>query len=584
MITALLAGVLTVPISSVFADDLGPDDWPLATRDGSATRYSELAQITAVNVRNLRPVFTMSLGVERGQEAAPLVVGSTMYVVSAYPNFVYALDLSKPTPALKWKFDPKGDPSARGVACCDHVNRGAAYADGRIFFNVLDNQTIALDATTGQELWRTKLGDILRGETMTMAPLVVRDKVLVGNSGGELGVRGWLTALDAKTGRIVWRAWSTGPDTDVLIGPSYKPYYPQYRKKDLGVTSWPGGAWKIGGGTVWGFVTYDPKLDLVYYGTGNPGPWNPEQRPGVNAFTSGIFARKPDTGEAVWYYQMSPHDLHDYDGVNENILLDLPIGGAQRAVLVHPDRNGYLYVIDRATGQVISADPFAFITTSNRVDLQTGELVYNPEKTPRAGETVRRICPASPGAKDWQPSAWSPRTRLLYIPHNNLCQDAESYEVSYIAGTPFLGMDAKMYAGPGGHRGEYTAWDPVAKHPVWTVREDFPVWSGTLATAGDVVFYGTMDGWFKALDAKSGQLLWQYRTDSGVIGQPMTYRGPDGKQYVAVLSGVGGWAGAVVSGGLDTRDASAALGFVNAMKDLPQHTKKGGTLYVFALP
>jgi PQQ-dependent dehydrogenase (methanol/ethanol family) len=419
---------------------------------------------------------------------------------------------------------------------------------------------------------------------MTMAPLVVRDKVIVGNSGGELGVRGWLTALDTKTGRIVWRAYSTGPDADVLIGPAYKPYYPQYRKKDLGVASWPGGAWKIGGGTVWGFLAYDPKLDLVYYGTGNPGPWNPEQRPGANAFTSGIFARKPDTGEAVWFYQMSPHDLHDYDGVNESVLVDLPIGGAQRAVLMHPDRNGYLYVIDRATGQVLSADPFAFITTSTRVDLQTGQLVYNPEKNPRSGETVRRICPASPGAKDWQPSAWSPRTRMLYIPHNNLCQDAESYEVSYIAGTPYLGLDAKMYAGPGGHRGEYTAWDPVARRAVWTVREDFPVWSGTLATGGDVVFYGTMDGWFKALDAKSGALLWRFRTDSGVIGQPVTYRGPDGKQYVAVLSGVGGWAGAVVSGGLDTRDAAAALGFVNAMKDLPQHTKKGGTLYVFALP
>jgi PQQ-dependent dehydrogenase (methanol/ethanol family) len=579
-----LAGMLAASVAPARADDPRPDDWPLATRDGSATRYSELAQITVGNVRNLRPVFSMSLGVERGQEAAPLVVGDTMYVVSAYPNFVYALDLTKPTPTVKWKFDPKGDPSARGVACCDHVNRGAAYADGRVFFNLLDNHTIALDAATGRELWRTKLGDISRGETMTMAPLVVRDKVIVGNSGGELGVRGWLTALDAASGRIVWRAWSTGPDSDVLIGSSYQPYYPQYRKKDLGVTSWPGGAWKIGGGTVWGFVSYDPKLDLIYYGTGNPGPWNPEQRPGVNAFTSGIFARKPDTGEAVWYYQMSPHDLHDYDGVNENVLIDLPIGGAQRAVLLHPDRNGYLYVIDRATGQVLSADPFAFITTSTRVDLQTGELVYNPEKNPRAGETVRRICPASPGAKDWQPSAWSPRTKLLYIPHNNLCQDAESYAVSYIAGTPFIGLDAKMYAGPGGHRGEYTAWDPVAKRPVWSVREDFPVWSGTLATAGDVVFYGTMDGWFKALDAKSGQALWQYRTDSGVIGQPMTYRGPDGKQYVAVLSGVGGWAGAVVSGGLDTRDASGALGFVNAMKDLPQRTKKGGTLYVFALP
>jgi len=408
--------------------------------------------------------------------------------------------------------------------------------------------------------------------------------VLVGNSGGELGVRGWLTALDAATGRIVWRAWSTGPDKDVLIGPAFKPFYSKDRGKDLGVTSWPGGAWKIGGGTVWGFVSYDPQLDLLYYGTGNPGPWNPEQRPGSNHWTSGIFARKPDTGEAVWYYQWSPHDLHDYDGVNENVLVDLPIGGAERKVLLHPDRNGYLYVVDRATGQVISADPFVPITTSTGVDLQSGALKYNPRTEPRTGEVVRNICPVSPGGKDWQPSAWSPRTRLLYIPHQNLCQDAETYQVSYIAGTPYVGADIKMYPGPGGHRGEFSAWDPVARKNVWTIEENFPVWSGALATAGDVVFYGSMEGWFKAVDAKSGALLWEFKTSSGIIGQPVTYRGPDGKQYVAVLSGVGGWAGAIVSAGLDARDSTAAMGFANAMKDLPRYTTKGGTLYVFALP
>jgi PQQ-dependent dehydrogenase (methanol/ethanol family) len=286
----------------------------------------------------------------------------------------------------------------------------------------------------------------------------------------------------------------------------------------------------------------------------------------------------------VWFYQYSPHDLHDYDGINELVLVDLPIDGQPRHVALHPDRNGYLYVLDRTTGQVLSADPFVHITTSQRVDLKTGQLVYNPEKRPRAGETIRDICPVSPGGKDWQPSAWSPRTQLLYIPHQNLCQDAETYEVSYIAGTPYVGADLKMHAGPGGNRGFFTAWDPIARRPKWQVKENFPVWSGALVTAGDVVFYGTMDGWFKALDARTGQLLWQYKTASGIIGQPVSYRGPDGKQYVAVMSGVGGWAGAIVSGGLDPRDGTAAMGFVNAMKDLPAKSPKGSTLYVFELP
>ena len=563
---------------------LSDAEWPMAARDPANTRFSPLDQITTGNVDRLRVAFTFPLGVERGQEAAPIVVGSTMYVVAPFPNYVYALDLTKPGGVAKWRYDPKPDRAAQGVACCDVVNRGAAVSNGRVFFNTLDAQTIAVDAASGKELWRTRLGDIARGESMTMAPLGVKDKVLVGNSGGELGVRGWLTALDAATGRIAWRAWSTGPDSEVLIGADFKPFYAQDRGKDLGVTSWPSGAWKIGGGNVWGFLSYDPALDLIYYGTANPGPWNPEQRPGSNHWTSGIFARRPDTGQAVWFYQWSPHDLHDYDGVNENVLVDLPIGGSQRRVLLHPDRNGYLYVVDRTSGQVLSADPFVTITTSTHVDLQTGRLVYNPQKEPRAGEVVRNICPASPGGKDWQPSAWSPRTRLLYIPHQNVCQDGVSYEVSYIAGTPYIGMDLKMKAGPGGMRGRLTAWDPVARKAAWAIEEAFPVWSGALATAGDVVFYGTMEGDFKAIDAKSGKLLWQYHAPSGIIGQPVSYRGPDGKQYVAILSGVGGWSGGIVSGDLDPRDGTAGGGWVNAMKDLPKVTPKGGMLHVFALP
>jgi lanthanide-dependent methanol dehydrogenase len=580
---SLWALVPVLVASAVAAQTADDGEWRTAGKDPGLNRFSGLGQITAANAAQLKLAFHFPTNLDRGHEAAPIVAGNTMFVVGPFPNIVYAFDVSKFPFTPKWTFDPKPDASSQGVACCDTVNRGGAYADGRFFFNTLDNQTIALDAKTGKELWRTKLGEIKRGESMTGAPQVVKGKVLVGNSGGEFGVRGWITALDAASGKIVWRAYSTGPDKDVLIGPNFKPYYQSDQGRDLGVKTWPGEAWKIGGGTVWGFISYDPQLDLIYYGTANPGPWNPEQRPGDNKWTAGLFARRPDTGEAVWYYQTSPHDLHDYDGVNESVLADLAIGGAPRKVLMRPDRNGYLYVIDRTNGQVISATPFVHTTTSTGVDLQTGALKYNPAKNPRGGETVRSICPASPGAKDWQPSAWSPRTKLLYIPHQNLCQDAITSEASYIAGTPFVGVEAKMYAGPGGNRGVFTAWDPVQQRKAWEIQEKFPVWSGALVTAGDVVFYGTMDGWFKALDARDGKLLWQYKTESGIIGQPVSFRGGDGRQYVAVLAGVGGWSGAIVSGGLDPRDATAALGFVGAMRDLPAATRRGGHLYVFSL-
>jgi PQQ-dependent dehydrogenase (methanol/ethanol family) len=562
--------------------DLASGAWVRSAGDFANTRYSPLADITTANARQLKVAWTFSTGQLRGHEAAPIVVGDTMYVVTPFPNVLYALDIGH-NGAVRWSFRPGPSASAQGVACCDVVNRGAAYADGLVVYNTLDGRTVAVDAKTGALKWDTKLGDINKGETITMAPLIAHGKVFVGNSGGELGVRGWLTALNLRDGSIAWRAYHTGPDADVLIGPRFKPHYRQDQGKDLGISSWPPDAWKIGGGTVWGFVSYDPVTNLIYYGTGNPGPWNPDQRPGDNKWTCGVFARDADTGEAVWFYQTNPHDAHDYDGINENVLLDLTIDGSARKVLVRPERNGYIYVIDRTTGEVLSATPFAFVNTSSGVDLKTGHLNVNPDKSPKLGTVVRNICPASPGAKDWQPSAWSPRTKLLYIPHNNLCMDFESVEVNYIEGTPYVGANVRMYAGPGGHRGEFTAWDPIQKKAVWKLQERFPAWSGALVTAGDVVFYGNMEGWFKALDAKTGSLLWQFKTGSGIIGQPMTFRGPDGKQYVAILSGVGGWSGAIVAGGLDPGDATAALGFVNAMTDLPQYTTKGGMLYVFSL-
>ncbi|ACK52290.1 PQQ-dependent dehydrogenase, methanol/ethanol family [Methylocella silvestris BL2] len=558
-------------------------EWTMPAKDVASTRYSSLDQINAGNARDLKVAFSFSLGTDRGAEAAPLVVGDTMYVVTPYPNTLFALDL-KQSGALKWRYDPLPSAASQGEACCDVVNRGAVFADGKLIYNTLDDYTIAVDAASGKEVWRTKMGDINMGETMTMAPLLMKDKVLVGDSGGEMGVRGWGAALDVKTGKIVWRAYSTGPDSDVLIGAAFKPFYDSDKGKDLGVTTWPADMWRQGGGSVWGWASYDPELNLVYYGVSNPGPWNSSMRPGDNKWTSGIFARDADTGQARWFYQYSPHDLYDYDGVNEEILLDMPWKGQPRKVLVHPDRNGYVYVLDRVNGEVLSAEPFQKITSSTGVDLKTGRLQYVAAKQPKLGETVRDICPAPPGAKDWQPSAFSNKTKLLYLPHNNLCFDTEEEDVGYIAGTPYVGASIHMHAGEGENRGEYAAWDILNGKKVWAIQERFPVWSGTVVTAGDVAFYGTMDGWFKAINANTGELLWQFKTGSGIIGQPVTYLGPDGKQYVAVLSGVGGWSGAIVAGGIDKRDGTAALGFVNAMKDLPEVTTKGGELYVFALP
>jgi PQQ-dependent dehydrogenase (methanol/ethanol family) len=572
-----------IPAPSASPADDG--NWIMPGKDYASTRFSGLKQITPANVSRLQVAFTFSTGTTEGFEAPPLVVDNTMYVVTPWPNNVFALDLTKPGAPAKWTYRGNAAAAAKGVACCGPVNRGAFYDDGKLFLNLLDGHTVALDAASGKELWRTKVADIQKGETVTMAPLVAGGKVLVGNSGGEMGVRGRLTALDEASGKIAWIGYTTGPDADVLIGADYKPPYPKDSGKDLGVTTWPPEKWKIGGGSVWGWLSYDPTLRLVYYGTSNPGPWNAAQRPGDNKFTAGVFARDIDTGRVRWFYQSTPHDLYDHDDINEIVLADVPGPNGQRIpAMLRPSRNGYFYVQDRRTGRVLSAKPYSYINVYKGVDLKTGKLIPAPEMEPKEGVVLRNICPAAPGAKDWNPSAFSPVTGLVYIPHINLCQDMGVSNANYIAGTPFVGADVKMYAGPGGNRGVFTAWDPVAQRKVFEIKEDLPLWSPALATAGNLVFYGTMDGWLKAIDARTGKLLWRFKTASGIIGQPISYRGPDGRQYVAVPSGVGGWAGAIVTMDLDPSDPSGALGFVNAVKDLKKRVAAGGTVYVFALP
>ena len=569
-----------------FISDVPNGEWHLPLGDYAGTRYSPLDQITTQNVKELKVATTFSTGIPRGHEGNPLVVGSTMYVNTPFPNVLFALNLDDPGGPLRWSYAPNPDPRAVGVACCDVVNRGASYADGKIVYNTLDGHTVAVDAESGVEIWKTRLANPDLGETITMAPLIVKDKVIVGNSGGELGVRGWVTGLDLSSGEIAWRAYNTGPDADVLIGAGFRAFYAKDRGRDLGVTTWPPDQWKLGGSTVWGWITYDPGLDLIYYGTGNPGVWNADIRPGDNKWGSTIFARDPDDGQARWAYQIVPHDSWDYDEIMENVLVDMEFGGRRRKLLIHPGRTGFVFVLDRETGELLSAEKFQESTNwASHYDLTTGLPAIDQTKLTGLGRIVENICPSSTGAKEWNPSSLSPRTGLLYIAAHNTCMNYEGIEANYIAGTPYLGASVKMFPGPGGYQGELVAWDVRNARAVWGVKEEkWPLYSGVLSTGGDVVFYGTMDGWFKAIDARSGAELWKFKTPSGIIGSPMTYLGPDGKQYVAIYSGIGGWMGAVAFPAISDDDPYAALGVVGAMQGIKDYTAPGNSLFVFSLP
>ena len=540
-----------------------PGEWRRPARDFANTRYSPLTEITRDNVTSLHIAWSFADGTRRGLEGAPLVVGNTMYVVSPFPNMLFALDLTQPGASIKWTYTPEPAPIAIR-ACCDVVNRGAVFTDGKVIYNLLDGHTVAVDAQSGKEVWRTRMADVARGETLTMAPFAIGDRVFVGNSGGEMGVAGWLAALDTKDGRQAWRAYSVGPDTKVRIDQTFAPFYPWLRGKDLGVTTWPADAWKTGGGTAWGWISYDPRAHLIYYGTSNPGPRVATQRPGPNLWTASVFARNPDSGMAKWAYQFTPHDEWDYDGVNENILINIPFGEDRVDAMVHLDRNGFGYTIDRLNGQVLVAKPFADENWAEGVDLVSGLPLVRQEKQAQVGTEIKNICPAHVGFKDWQPSAFSPRTGLVYAAVFNVCMDLTDHQVSYIPGTPFDGMDMKFHPGPGGNWGGFIAWDPVGGRKVWEIKEPMMTMSGVLATASDLVFYGTSDGWFRAVDAWSGKVLWSQKLGSGVIGQPISYLAPDGHQYIAVFTGIGGVASQV-------------------MHSKPGFPPRGGTLYVFSV-
>lgn len=566
-----------------FISPLPKGTWELPAGDYANTRYSPLDQITNQNAPSLKLIAQFADGIPHGYEGQPLVVNNTMYSVTPYPNYLVAINLKDLNGPIEWKFDPHPDPRAQGRACCDVVNRGASYGDGKVVYAALDDSVIAVDAKTGQQVWRTKIGDVSKGETTTGAALIVKGKVYVGNSGGEFGVRGRLTCLDLKSGKILWIAYSQGPDSDVRIGPDFKPFYSKDSGKNLGVTTWEGTQWQRGGGTIWGWISYDPETNLIYYGTGNPGVWDPDLRPGDNKWSITIFARDADTGYAKWAYQVEPHDNYDYDEIMENVLVDMKWQGQMRKLLIHPGRNGFIFVMDRETGQVLSAEKFnPFTNWATSYDLRTGLPIRNEAFTTHLGKVAAGVCPSSTGAKEFVPSALSPRTGYLYIPAHNTCMNYEGLPANYIQGTPFLGASVRMYMGPQNYQGDLIAWDLQSEKPAWEIKDPmFPVYSGVLATAGDVVFYGTLEGYFRAVDARTGKILWQFKTASGIIGDPITYLGPDGKQYVAIYSGIGGWMGASAFPYISDDDPYATLGANGAMAKIKKYSNPGGSLYIF---
>jgi PQQ-dependent dehydrogenase (methanol/ethanol family) len=565
-------------------------DWTTPAGSLNGQRYSSLAQITNRNVHNLQVAWTFSTGVLRGHEGAPLVIGDVMYVHAPFPNAVFALDLNNDGKIL-WKYEPKQDPNVIPVMCCDTVNRGLAYGDGKIFLHQADTTLVAIDARTGKAVWSVKTDDPTKGATGTDAPLVVKDKVYIGVSGGEFGVHAWFAAFSVADGHEVWRAYSVGPDSEIKVDPQKTTALGKPVGADSSLKTWQGDQWKIGGGATWGWKSYDPRTNLIFYGSGNPSTWNPKQRPGDNKWSMTIWARDADTGVAKWVYQMTPHDEWDYDGVNEMVLIDQEIDGRMRHLLVHPDRNGFAYTLDRDNGELLVAAKFdPAVNWASKVDMDPnspsyGRPVVLPQySTEHNGEDVntRNICPAALGSKDQQPSAFSPQTGLLYIPTNHVCMDYEPFRVSYTAGQPYVGATLSMYPPEGqANMGNFIAWDARTGKIVWSLPEQFSVWSGALATAGDVVFYGTLEGYLKAVDAKTGKELYKFKTPSGIIGNVMTYE-HNGRQYVAVLSGVGGWAGIGLAAGLT--DPHAGLGAVGGYAALNDYTALGGTLTVFALP
>ena len=569
------------------------ENWPMTGKNYSANNYSPATQVTKANVKQLRPAWSFSTGVLSGHEGTPLVVDGKMFVHTPFPNTTFALSLDEPGKIL-WQHKPKQNPTARAVACCDVVNRGLAYWPGNgkvgplIIKTQLDGNVVALKADTGEEYWKLENSDIKVGSTLTIAPYVIKDTVLIGSSGAELGVRGYVTGYDIATGAQKWRAYATGPDNDVKLAADFNSANPHYGQKGLGQNTWEGEAWKIGGGTNWGWYAFDPETNLFYYGSGNPAPWNETMRPGDNKWTMTIWGRDIDTGEAKFGYQKTPHDEWDYAGVNVMMLSEqTDKTGKARKLLTHPDRNGIVYSLDRTNGDLVSADKIDdTVNWVKQVDLKTGLPTRDPEFGTRMDHKGRDICPSAMGYHNQGHDSYDPERKSFFMGINHICMDWEPFMLPYRAGQFFVGATLNMYPGPKGDRqkteglGQVKSYDAITGKFKWEVMERFAAWGGTLATAGGVMFYGTLDGFIKARDSDTGELLWKFKLPSGVIGHPMTYT-HNGVQYVAIYYGVGGWPGVGLV--FDLNDPTAGLGAVGAFKQLQHYTQMGGGVMVFSL-
>jgi len=608
LMASVCASILAIPGLSYANAEVekltkNPANWATWGGDYAGTRYSKLSQINKDNVKTLQPVWTFSTGMLRGHEGGPLVVNDVIYIHSPYPHKVFALDQEKQAIIWEYNYSPDAGTDVSqviSVMCCDVVNRGLAYGDGKILLAQGDATLVALDAKTGKVVWKIKNGDPKSGMTSTNAPLVVKDKVITGIAGGEFGVRGFVAAYNLKDGSLAWKGYSMGPDSDMLIDPNKTTALLKPVGKNSSLKTWVGDQWKIGGGTTWGWYAYDPKLNLMYYGSGNPSTWNPVQRPGDNKWSMTLWARDVDTGAARWVYQMTPHDEWDYDGINEVVLADQMVKGKMRKTIVHFDRNGFGYTLDRVTGELLVAEKFdKAVNWATHVDMKTGRpQVVAKYSTHQNGEdeNTEGVCPAALGSKDQQPVAYSPQTKLFYIPGNHVCMNYEPFEVEYTAGQPYVGATLSMFpahvdAKTGkpyaksdpryGHLGAFTAWDATTGTIKWSNSEPFSVWSGAVATAGGVVFYGTLEGYVKAVDAETGKELYKFKTPSGIIGNLNTWS-YKGKQYLGVLSGLGGWAGIGMAAGLE--GDTEGLGAVGAYRALSSYTQLGGVFTVFGLP
>lgn len=503
------------------------EEWPTYSGNEARWQYSTLTRINRDNVENLSFAWARSLGNAHSQESNPIVVGDTLYVTSANgPAHVMALDAA--TGALRWKVELEMPAGVQQYACCGVVNRGVAYSDGMIYVGRLDGAISAFDAKTGEEKWTVEVVDYKQGSVITSPPLVVGDLVITGFGGGEYGARGYIAAFDKRTGEPRWKTWT-------VPGPG-----------EPGNETWKGDSWKLGGGTAWLVASYDRERNLAYFGTSNPAPWNALVRgpnssdfgPYSNQWTSATIALDPSSGKIVWGFQGTPHDAWDYDGVNELVLVDIDVTGDGKPdpVGLKADRNGFFFVLDRTTGRALSADPFVHVNWAKGFDLVAQRPIEDPAKRPGLGKKVVDICPNLVGGKNWQPMAWSPETKLVYIPANNLCMDMEDAEVEYKRGSFYLGKDFATRPGRGDHYGELIAWDPVARKKAWSIQEKWFFNGGVLATAGGLVFAGNYEGYFRAIDARTGEVLWKKQLGSGIHAAPATYE-VGGKQYVVVVVG-----------------------------------------------